>query len=445
MLTEWLLLLVALLLVAANALFVSAEFSLVTVDRSTVERAAQGDDRGAQSVLTALRSLSTQLSGAQLGITVTSLVVGFLAEPSLATLLGPPLAALGLPGATAAGIAIALALVLATFVQMVFGELVPKNLAIARPLPVARAVSGFQRGFSRATGPLLTFLNGSANRVVRLLGIEPQEELRSARSPQELGSLVRRSAQEGVLAGPTAELVSRSIAFGDRTAADVMSPRLQVTFLSTTDSAEAVLDAVDRTGFSRFPVLRGGVDSVVGVVHVKHALAVPVDERGARTIADLMVDPLPVPGSKELDPLLRLLREQGLQMAVVVDEYGGTAGLVTLEDLIEELVGDIADEHDPRDDRARREDDGSWALSGLLRPDEIAEITGVALPEGDDFDSLGGLVVDRVGRVPRTGDTATLTLDGTEVELTVRRMDGWRVDRVRMRCSRPTEQGADDE
>ncbi|WP_226363705.1 hemolysin family protein [Pseudonocardia abyssalis] len=432
MLIEWVLLAVAVALVAANALFVAAEFSLVTVDRSTVERAAKDGDRGAEGVLAALRSLSTQLSGAQLGITVTSLIVGFLAEPSVAALLGPVLTAWGLPEATSAALAIGLALVLATFVQMVFGELVPKNLAIARPLPVAKAVAGAQRGFSRAAGPLLRLLNGAANRVVRLLGIEPQEELRSARSPQELGSLVRRSAQQGVLAGPTAELVTRSLAFGDRTAADVMSPRFQVTFLSTTDSADAVLDAVDRTGYSRFPVLRGGVDSVVGIVHVKHALGVPEPERDRRTVGELMVDPLPVPGSQELDPLLRQLRGQGLQMAVVVDEYGGTAGVVTLEDLIEEIVGDIADEHDPGGDRARRTD-GGWSLSGLLRPDEVAEVTGVGLPDGEDFDSLGGLVVDRLGRVPRAGDAVTEEVDHQRVHLRVEQMDGWRVDRVEMR------------
>jgi CBS domain containing-hemolysin-like protein len=431
-LIEWVLLAVALALVAANAVFVAAEFSLVTVDRSTVERAAQGGDRRAQGVLEALRSLSTQLSGAQLGITVTSLVVGFLAEPSLATLLGPLLTAAGLPEATALAVSIGLALVVATFVQMIFGELVPKNLAIARPLPVARVVAGPQRAFSRATGPLLGLLNGTANRIVRSLGIEPQEELRSARSPQELGSLVRRSAQEGVLDEPTAELVTRSLAFGERTAADVMTPRFQVTFLATTDSADAVLDAVDRTGYSRFPVLRGGVDSVVGIVHVKHALAVPEAERGGRTVADLMVDPLPVPGSQELDPLLPLLRGQGLQMAVVVDEYGGTAGVVTLEDLIEEIVGDIADEHDPRGDRARRLDGGGWSLSGLLRPDEVAELTGVPLPEGTDFDSLGGLVIDRLGRVPRAGDAVTEEVQGRRVLLRVERMDGWRVARVEM-------------
>lgn len=446
MLIEWLLLAVAVLLVAANAVFVAAEFSLVTADRATVERAAEGGDRRAEGVRTALRSLSTQLSGAQLGITTTSLVVGFLAEPSLAALTRPALTAAGLGEGAAAGVSIVLALLVATCFQMVFGELVPKNLAIARPLAVAKAVSGAQRGFTTATGPLIAFLNGAANRIVRMLGIEPQEELRSARSPQELGSLVRRSAQEGALPGPTADLVTRSLAFGKRTAADAMTPRFQVTFLSTEDSAADVLDAVERTGYSRFPVLRGGVDSVVGIIHVKHALAVPAKDRPQTTVGDLMVDPLPVPGSQELDPLLPLLREQGLQMAVVVDEYGGTAGVVTLEDLIEEIVGAIADEHDRAGSHAHRERDGSWSLSGLLRPDEVAEITGVTLPEGD-FDTVGGLVLDRLGRVPEAGAEVTEIVEGEELNLTVQRMDGWRVDRVRLvhRPVTPATVGSDDE
>jgi CBS domain containing-hemolysin-like protein len=429
---EWILLGAALLLVAANAVFVAAEFSLVTVDRAGVERAAEVGDRRAAGVLAALRSLSTQLSGAQLGITVTSLVVGFLAEPSLAELLRVPLGAAGLGGGAVTAASITLALVIATCFQMVFGELVPKNLAIARPLPVARAVAGAQRGFSTATRPLLSFLNGTANRVVRMLGIEPQEELRSARSGQELRSLVKRSAAQGVLPEPTARLVDRSVGFGELTAADVMTPRFRVRFLSTEDSLDHLLDVVESTGHSRFPVLRDGVDTVVGLVHVKHALAVPQAARSTTAVEQVMVAPLAVPGVQELDPLLRLLREQGLQLAVVVDEYGGTDGVVTLEDLVEELVGDIADEHDRTGAHARRRSDGSWSLSGLLRPDEVAEITGVALPEGEDFDTVAGFVLDRLGRLPAAGDEVIERLGEEQVLLQVERMDGWRVDRIRL-------------
>ncbi len=429
--TEWILLAVALLLIAANAIFVAAEFSLITVNRATVEELAREDDRGAAGILTALRSLSTQLSGAQLGITVTSLVVGFLTQPSLAAILEGPLDALGV-GASATGVSVILALLVATAVQMVFGELVPKNLAIARPLETARAVTPAQRGFTTATGPLIAFLNGSANRILHALGIQAQEELRSARSPQELSSLVRRSALEGTLAEETAGLVGRSLSFGELTAADVMTPRVRVRFADAGRPVSAVLDEARRSGHSRFPVTGRDADDVVGIVHVKHALAVPVAERESRTIAEVMAEPVVIPGSADLDALLGLLRERGLQMAVVVDEYGGTDGVVTLEDLVEELVGDIADEHDRAGAHARRMRDGSWSLSGLLRPDEILELTGVALPGEDDYDTLAGLLLDRLGRVPAIGDSHREQTPGHEAVLTVERMDGRRIDRVRL-------------
>ncbi|MBJ7454695.1 MAG: HlyC/CorC family transporter, partial [Thermoleophilia bacterium] len=315
-------------------------------------------------------------------------------------------------------------------VQMVFGELVPKNLAIAHPLATARAVTPAQRGFTAATGPLIAFLNGSANRILRAMGIAAQEELRSARSPQELSSLVRRSASEGTLAEETAGLVGRSLSFGELTAADVMTPRVRVRFADARFPVAAVLDEARRSGHSRFPVTGRDADDVVGVVHVKHALAVPLDERDTRTVAEVMAEPVVIPGSADLDALLGLLRGRGLQMAVVIDEYGGTDGVVTLEDLVEELVGDIADEHDRAGAHARRMRDGSWSLSGLLRPDEIAELTGVALPDEDEYDTLAGLVLERLGRVPAIGDAHREETAAHEVVLTVTRMDGRRIDRV---------------
>jgi CBS domain containing-hemolysin-like protein len=431
--TPWLLLAFAVVLVAGNAVFVAAEFSLVAVDQASVERAAQRDERGAAGVLRARRSLSTQLSGAQLGITVTSLVIGFIAEPSLAALLAGPLESAGLPQATSAGMSVTLALVVATIFQMIFGELVPKNLAIARPMPVARAVTPLQRGFTTGTRPLIAVLNGAANRLLRTVGVEPQEELRSARSPQELASLVRRSAQQGTLPTPTARLLTRSLSFGDRTADDAMTPRRRVRFLHAELPVTAIIDATEATGHSRFPVLDGGdVDDVVGLVHIKHALAVPPERRGHTRVGEVMVAPVLVPTSLELDPLLARLRQRGLQMAVVVDEYGGTDGVVTLEDLVEELVGDIADEHDRPGAHARRRSDGSWSLSGLLRLDEVAAATGVPLADSEHYDTLAGLVLHHLGRMPAPGDTVTEPGTGARVELRVERMDGLRIDRIRL-------------
>jgi CBS domain containing-hemolysin-like protein len=443
--TEWALLALVVLLIVANGLFVAAEFSLVTVDRATVEREAGSGDVRSERLLEALRGLSTQLSGAQLGITVTSLVVGFIAEPSLATILRGPLGLTGLSDAAVTATSFAVAFVVVTCCQMVFGELVPKNWAIAEPLRVGRAVVGFQRGFTTVSGPVITVLNGMANWIVRRLGIEPAEELASARSPEELASLARRSAQRGTLEAGTAELLSRSIEFGDRRAADVMTPRPRVRFVLAEDPVTTVLELTTRTGHARFPVIGESVDDVLGMVHFKHVVAVPYEERSGTAVAQVVRELPAVPATMELDPLLRVLRQSGPQMAVVVDEYGGTDGIVTLEDLVEEIVGEIQDEQDRPVGRMRKLPDGAWSLSGLLRPDEIEQLTGLGIPEGEESDTLGGLVVERLGRMPEVGDAVELTAtdhadvdeDGVprqaKVRLEVSRLDGRRVDGLVLR------------
>lgn len=436
--TPWILLGVSLLLMVACGLFVAAEFSLVTVDRSAVDQLVEQGDGGAVGVQRALRTLSTQLSGAQVGITITNLAIGFLAEPAVAQLVDGPLLALGTPESWVTPVAVALGLVLSTFFTMLVGELVPKNLAIAVPMATARATQGFMRGFTKVMAWPIRGLNESANAIVRRLGVEPQEELRSARSSQELASLVQRSADEGTLDAGTAELMERSVEFGTRTAGEIMTPRVRTTSLEAGDRAAAVIDLARQTGHSRFPVL-DAEDSVVGTVHVKHAVALPVHERPTTRVKHIMVKPIVVPDSLRLDPLLALLRQDGFQMAVVLDEYGGQAGIVTLEDVVEEIVGDISDEHDRLGDRARRRRDGSWSLSGLLRPDEVEDATGIELPVHEDYDTVAGLVVRELGRVPAAGDTARVLvpvrdeegdLHELPVRLTVERMEGLRVDRV---------------
>ncbi|WP_088318163.1 hemolysin family protein [Kineosporia sp. R_H_3] len=426
--TEWILLGVAVLLTLGTALFVAAEFSLVALDRPTVERAVAAGDERAEGVLAAVRSLSTQLSGAQVGITVTTLVVGYLAEPSLATLLLGPLTSAGLPADSVPGVSVAIALVAATAFSMVVGELVPKNFAIAEPLATARVVAGPHRAFTRAVSPLVAVLNGTANRILRSVGVEPQEELSSARSPAELASLVRRSARAGTLDEQTATLLTRSLDFGTRTAADVMTPRVRVSTLHRSDTAEDVVRLARECGHSRFPVIGDDADDVLGVVHLKAALAVPRDRRGDAYAGGLAVEALRVPETIRLDPLLVELRGHGLQLAVVVDEYGGTAGVVTLEDVVEELVGEVSDEHDRTRPGAVRRRDGSWVVPGLMRPDEVRERTGVELPDGPAYETVGGLVMARLGRLPRTGDE--VRVDGALVR--VERMDGRRIERVRL-------------
>ena len=438
--TAWILLGVSLLLIAACGVFVAAEFSLVTVDRSAVDQEAAAGDAGAQGVQRALKSLSTQLSGAQVGITITNLAIGFLAEPAISEIVDGPLESLGLPSKYVGPVAVALGLGLSTALTMIFGELVPKNLAIARPMATARATQRFQRSFTAISAWPIRLLNGSANAVVRRLGIEPQEELRSARSSTELASLIQRSASEGTLDADTAELMERSVEFGALTAGEIMTPRVRTASLDETDRASAVIELTRQTGHSRFPVLGEG-DVVVGTVHVKHAVALPVHERATARVRHIMVKPIIVPDSLRLDPLLALLRDDGFQMAVVLDEYGGQAGIVTLEDVVEEIVGDISDEHDRLAARARQRQDGSWWLSGLLRPDEVEDLTGVELPEHEDYDTVGGLVMRELGRIPAVGDVVEVVVSHREddtvidqrVLLTVDRLDGLRIDRLTLR------------
>ena len=396
---------VGIVLILGTAVYVAAEFSLVTVDRAKVAQQAAAGDIRSKALLGGLKSLSTQLSGAQVGITVTTLALGYVMEPSLAAILAGPLQSIGLSTGAAESVAVVLALVVATVLSMVFGELVPKNIAIAEPLATAKSVITPLRVSTWVFRPLIWVLNGVANGVLRVFSIEPQEELRSARSAEELQSLVRRSAAQGTMPAPTAGLLSRSISFSGKTAADVLTPRTRVRFVRATDSADEVLVAAGATGHSRFPVSGADSDDVVGLVHLKRAVSIAPDERTAVRVEQLMVDVPVVPATMPLDDLLDLLREQGLQMAVVTDEYGGTAGILTLEDVVEELVGEISDEHDSRDPRAARQYDDTWLLPGDLRPDEIAEITGVTLPGSSAYETVAGLVMARLGRVPDSADT----------------------------------------
>jgi CBS domain containing-hemolysin-like protein len=439
--TAYLLLLLAIALVLLCGVFVAAEFALVTVDRNAVEHAAEAGDRNARGVRKSLRLLSSHLSGAQIGITITNLGIGWLAEPAVSEIIRDPLAALGVPERAVAPTAVTIGLVVSTLVTMVFGELVPKNIALALPMATAKTTQGFLRGFTTLNRIPIRLLNGTANTLVRRLGIEPQEELRSARSSTELASLIQRSADEGTLDADAAELIERSVEFGTRTAGEIMTPRMRTFSLEENDRAEAVIDLARRTGHSRFPVLDEH-DVVVGTVHVKNAVGLPLQERGTTRVKHLMAKPVVVPDSLRLDPLMALLRSEGFQMAIVLDEYGGQAGIVTLEDVIEEIVGDIADEHDSIRARARLRRDGSWSLSGLLRPDEVEDLTGIELPASEDYDTLGGLVMSVLGRVPQRGDVAEVVVpDRTDPDepaerlafLTVEHMDGLRVDRLALR------------
>jgi CBS domain containing-hemolysin-like protein len=359
--TEWLLLLAAVVLTAFTGFFVAAEFSLTTVDRGRAEEAAADGDARGRSVVRALRSLSTQLA-------------------------------------------------------------------------VAAFVSPGMRAFTRITGPVVGALQRLANWIVRRLGFEPREELDTARGADELVSVARRSAEEGDLSPVAARLLQRSLGLGGKLASDVMTPRTQLWTLRSSATAAEVIAAAVESGNSRFPVYGSDLDEVTGVVHVKHAVSVPEEERGRCTAGELAVPVLAVPSSLQLERLLDLLRDQGLQLALVVDEWGATHGVVTLEDIVEELVGEIADETDRPLRTLRRIDGDTWAVSALLRPDEVLERTGVAVPEGR-YETLAGFLAERLQRLPEPGDS--VTVEGAE--LTVETVQGRRVARVRVHRLDPTQ------
>ncbi|MGV9231939.1 hemolysin family protein [Streptomyces nigra] len=417
--TEVLLLLVAILLSLACGAFVAAEFSLTTVERSELERAAERGERGAAGALKAVRNLTFQLSGAQLGITVTNLVVGMLAEPSIAALLAGPLKSMGASPSTASSIALVIGTALSTVVLMVVGELVPKNWAISSPLAVAKRVGSAQRWFSAVFRPFITHLNNTANRIVRRMGVEPTEELAAARGPQELAALARHSAREGALEADTAELFVRTLNLADLTAENVMTPRVQVVALDAQATCEDVANATRATGLSRFPVYRDTLDSVVGTAHIKDILTVPAEERPRTPVSELMREPLLVPTTLTVDRLLDRLSGKRT-MAVVIDEYGGTAGVATLEDIVEEVVGEVRDEHDPHEtpDIAPAGTDPQgrplYSADGSARTDQLARV-GLKVPEGP-YETLAGLVATELGRIPTVGDTVEVA--------------GWRLDVV---------------
>ncbi|MFG2696771.1 hemolysin family protein [Kitasatospora sp. NPDC048407] len=431
MTTAWLLLLAAFLLILANGLFVAAEFAFVTADRGTVERAAATGDSRAKSLSKALHQLSFQLSGAQLGITITSLVVGMLAEPALSTLLSPVFTAVGLPDAAARGTALIVGLVLATVLQMVIGELVPKNWAISHPMQVAYAVVGPQRVFSAACRPLIAFLNGSADRIVRAFGVEPQEELGHARTADELVALARHSYQAGAMDEESTVLFVRTLGLRELTAESVMTPRIDVSALQEDATAGDVLNLTRATGLSRFPVYSDSLDNVTGTVTLKDALAVPAARRDHTKVRHLASPPLLVPETLPVERLLDLLRGRE-PMAVVVDEYGGTAGVATIEDIVEEVVGEVQDEHDPEDTpdlRPLEPQDGLpvWDADGRARLDQLAKI-GLHAPDGP-YETLGGLLSDLLGKLPAVGESAELP----DWKLTVTAVDRHRTSRVEVR------------
>lgn len=424
--TDFLLLGLGVLLTIGTGLFVASEFALINVERVDLEADRQNGEKGLDLPIRAVAMTSTHLSAAQLGITLTTLLTGFVVEPVLSKMLTPWLQTFGFESGTISVLAVVLAMTIATIFSFLIGELVPKNMALSAPKRVLRMVVGFQVAFTWTFGPLIKGLNANGNWLVRRFGIEPREELSSARSAEELASLVRRSATLGSLESDTAKLLEKTLAMTELLASDIMTPRPKMFSLERDSTANDLIELANSTGHSRFPVVGEDADDIVGVVHLKRAISIPLDRRDQVPVSALMVDPTRVPETMPLDRLILQLRGKGLQFGIVIDEYGGTAGIVTLEDAVEELVGELSDEHDRQRTNLVQYANGTLVFSGLTRPGELAEF-GLVIAEDEDYDTVSGFVMSELGRIPEVGDEVRLETG----RLLVSRMDGRRVDRLR--------------
>ena len=384
------------------------DIALAGLERSTIDNHVENKgDATARAIQKAHNKLSFELSGAQLGITITTLATGYLAEPILARYFTPALELVGLSDNAAPAVSLVLAMIVATLLSMVYGELVPKNMAITNPLTTARVTVGPVRLFNRVFAGVIHSLNKTANTLVRRMGIEPADELASARSPQELGALVRNSAKHGGLEESQAKMLDRSLKFGETNAEELMTPRSTIAALDADDTVTDLLALALETGHSRFPVTDGDLDATIGVVHVKDAFSIPREQHNATKLR-LLARPVPtVPISLDGDAVLNAVRSAGSQVVLVADEYGGTAGIVTIEDVVEEILGEVYDEHDDTGDKDFAQLGDSWQVSGLVRVDDLPENTGYFSPEGP-YETIGGLVMDTLGRIPMEGDVVLL-------------------------------------
>ncbi|GAA4053616.1 hemolysin family protein [Nonomuraea soli] len=439
-------LLAVFVLTLATGYFVAQEFAYVSADRITLaQQAAEGDKKAAKAIRV-MERLSFMLSGAQLGITVTALVVGFIAKPALAELIAPGLEALGVPAGAVGGIALTLGFIVATVIQMVFGELAPKNLALARPEPLARALAGSTLVYMTVAGPIIRLFDASANKLLRMVGIEPVEELHHGATLEELGHIIGESERYGHLPGSQADVLERALAFAEHTAEEVMVPRVDVITVNAEVTVPVLDKLIAKYGHTHYPVLGERLDDVVGVVGLRELTSVPLDKAATTRVGDLARPVVIVPFSTSLPDLVAEMHDHGDEIAVVVDEHGGLAGLITWEDVAEELVGEIADENDVEETAiVRRGED--WEIDGAQRIDEIALETDLELPDEDEYDTLAGLILNELGRFAVPGDKITVELAPsldeqapTHARLEVLTLDHHVPERVRLTPERRQEE-----
>lgn len=412
-------LLAVFVLTAATGYFVAQEFAFVTADRLALTQQAELGDRRAARATQVMERLSFMLSGAQLGITVTALVVGFIAKPALAELVAPLLHSMRVPEGAVNGVALAVGFLIATVIQMVLGELVPKNLALAKAESLARSLAASTLLYMAVAGPVIKMFDAAANRVLRTAGIEPVEELHHGATLEELGLIIGES--EPHLQAGHVDLLERALVFSDRAADEAMVPRVDVVTVPASTMVSTLDTVLSEHRHTHYPVVGDRVDDVIGIVGLRELMPV-TPERATRTqVGDIARPALMVPSSLALPAVVAQMQARGEEVACVMDEYGGFAGLLTWEDIAEELVGEIADETDVDEPLAVHKD-GWWTTDAGLRVDEVAQLTGIPLPEGD-YDTVAGLLLERLGRLAEPGDLVPVELPPTGLDRPARRAD----------------------
>ncbi|MDP3984460.1 MAG: hemolysin family protein [Acidimicrobiia bacterium] len=408
-----------------NGFFVAAEFALTAGRRGVLE---QRSGQRAEAAVWLMKHLSDTLAGAQLGITISSLLLGFIAEPAMARIFEMIFGFLPLPNNLLHTISFAIALLIVVFLHMVIGEMAPKNIAIAAPERAALALAVPFRVYMLVFRPVILFLNAVANLVLRIFRVEPRDELETAQSAEDLAQVIAAGRQEGVIEEFAHKLLSGAILFSERAAAEAMVPRPDIVALPATATPTEIAAVVTEEGFSRIPVYEDDIDNIIGFIHAKDLLTLS-DDRADSPIPPEIIRPLlVVPESARIRPLLAEMQHLGRHLALIIDEHGGTAGLLTLEDIAEELVGEIRDEYDEEEQEIRRIGDERWFyVAGSARLDQLKAIVGIDLPVGE-YETVGGFVMDRLGRVPRRGDR----VQHGEWTVRVRRMDGRRVQEVEL-------------
>ncbi len=416
-----------LILVAANAFFVAAEFALVASRRTRIDALARAGDTKAKLAQRAIQQLDRYISGTQLGITVASIGLGWIGEPTIASVIEGAFQGLPAPlnAVSTHSVAFVIAFMIITFLHVVLGELAPKAVALLHPEATSRWVAAPLIAFTEATNPFIWVLNGSANTLLKLLGMRPASEAERVHQPEEIVMLARQTQNAGRLAKGDVRMIEGVFEFTEKTARDVMTPRTDVMALPAMLTVNEAGTRAGKIGRSRYPVYQESLDDIVGIVHVKQILA-GMQADPARPVTTLMRDPLFVPGTREVEDVLADMKRLKTQMAVVLDEYGGTAGIVTMEDLLEEIVGEIYDEYDLAEPVPAPSADGV-TVPGDLEIDDLNRRYGLKLP-GDDYQTVGGYVFGRLGRLPQPGDR--VVIQGTALE--VMEMDGRRVGRLKI-------------